>query len=123
MKITLNKSQKIIDFFEAIGVKKYFSTVHEQWQVGLTGAAINSIMMAARTIMAESGLGSRFWFKAALAACDASKATYKERIGTTPWRRMHGERGDVSRFRVFGCRAWGYLDSDRREVQAYGQCS
>jgi hypothetical protein len=50
--------------------------------------------------MAESGLGSRFWFKAALAGCDARNATYKpaerigSRFGTTPWRRMHGEMQD-----------------------------
>ena len=52
-----NRSQEIIDFFESVGVKNYFSTAHEQWQNGLAKAAINSIMMAARTIMAESGLG------------------------------------------------------------------
>jgi hypothetical protein len=28
---------------------------------------------------------------------------------------MHGEIRDVSRFRAFGCRAWVYLESDRRE--------
>jgi hypothetical protein len=97
-------------------VKNYFSTAHEQWLNGLAESAINSIMMAARTIMAESGHGGRFWFRAALAARDASNVTYKERIGTTPWRRMHGEMRDASRFRAaFGCRAWVYLDADRRK--------
>jgi hypothetical protein len=110
-----NKSQEIIDFFESIGVKNYSSIAHEQWQNGLAESAINSIMMAARTIRAESGLGGRFWFRAALAARDALNATYKERIGTIPWRRMYGEMRDVSRFRAFGCRAWVYLDADRRE--------
>ncbi len=108
-----NKSQEIIDFFESVGVENYFSTAHEQWQNGLAEAAINAIMMAARTIMAESGLGGRFWFRTALAARDARNATYKERIDTTPWRRMYGEMRDVSRFRAFGCRAWVYLDKDR----------
>ncbi len=42
-----NKSQEIVDFFESVGVKNYFSTAHEQWQNGLAEAAINSIMMAA----------------------------------------------------------------------------
>ena len=65
--------------------------------------------------MVESGLGGRFWFKSALAAVDARNATYKERIGTTPWRRMHGVMRDVSRFRAFGCRAWVHLNSERRE--------
>jgi hypothetical protein len=65
--------------------------------------------------MAESGLGGRFWFKSAVAGCDARNATFKERIGTTPWRIMHGEKRDVSRFRAFGCRAWVYLNAERRE--------
>ncbi len=64
--------------------------------------------------MAESGFGGRFWFRAALAR-DARNATYKARISTSLWRRMHGEMRDVSRFRAFGCRAWVYLDADRRE--------
>ena len=28
---------------------------------------------------------------------------------------MYGEKKDVSRFRAFGCRAWAYLDKQRRE--------
>ena len=28
---------------------------------------------------------------------------------------MYGEKKDVSRFRAFGCRAWVYLDKQRRE--------
>ena len=64
-----NKSQDIIDFFESVGAKKYFSTGYEQWQNGLPESAINSIMLIARTVMVESGLGGRFWFKAALAGC------------------------------------------------------
>ncbi len=58
----LAKKQEIIGFFESSGVKNYFSIPQEQWQNGLP-EAINSIMMVARTIMAESGLGGRFWFR------------------------------------------------------------
>jgi hypothetical protein len=79
-------------------------------------------MMAAGTITAESGLSGRFWFKAALAgqwrhvmlAMLQGAHRYKESISTTPWRQMHGEMRDVSRFRAFGCSAWVYLNSDRR---------
>ena len=110
-----NKSHEIIEYFESIGVKNYFSTAHEQWQNGLPESAINSIMMLSRTIMAESGLGGRFWFKSALAGCEARNVTYKERIGTTPWKLMHGSPRDVSKFRAFGCRAWVYLNSERRD--------
>jgi hypothetical protein len=116
-----NKSQAVIDFFESVGVKNYFSTSHEQWQNGLAEAAINSIMMISRTVMVESGMGGRFWFKSSLAAVDARNATYKGRIGTTPWRLMHGEMRDVSRFGAFGCRAWFHLNSERREKGKHTQ--
>ena len=40
-----NKSQEVVDFFESMGVKNYYSTAHEQWQNGLPEAAINPVMM------------------------------------------------------------------------------
>ncbi len=52
-----NKSQDIIDFFESVGVKNYFSTPCEQWQNGLPKSAINSIMLIEQTVMVESRLG------------------------------------------------------------------
>ena len=69
-------------------------------------------MMSARTVLAESGLGGRFWFKAANAGKDARNVTvtFKERIGMPPYQAMYGEEKDVSDFKAFGCRAWVYLD-------------
>ena len=98
-----------------MGVKNYYSTAHEQWQNGLPEAAINSVMMLSRTIMVESGLGGRFWFRSALAACEARKVTYKARIGTTPCKLNHAKKKDLSRFCAFGCRAWVHLNSGRKE--------
>jgi hypothetical protein len=71
--------------------------------------------MLSRTIMVESGLGGRFWFKSACVGCQARNVTYKARIGTTPWKAMHGEKKDLSRFRAFGCRVWVHLNSERRD--------
>ncbi len=79
-----NKSQEVVDFFESMGVKNYYSTMHEQWQNGLPECAINSVMMLSRTIIVESQLSGRFWFKSACVGCQARNVTYKARIGTTP---------------------------------------
>jgi hypothetical protein len=108
-----NKSMEIQEFFESIGVKNYFSTPHEQWQNGPAETTINSIMSIASTVMIESGLGGRFWFKAAMAGKDARNAVYKRRIKTSPHQAMYGEPKDVSRFRAFGCKAVVYLNKDR----------
>ena len=110
-----NKSHEIIDFIESKGLTNHFSAAYEQWQNGLAEASINSIMRLARTVMAESGLGGRFWFKAAEAGVDARNVTFKERLKETSWTRMYGEPKDVSRYRPFGCRAWVHLNSDRRD--------
>ena len=64
--------------------------------------------------MAESGLGGRFWFRAAEAGIDASNATFKARIGTTPHHLMYGQNKDVSGFLAFGCTAWVYIDPQHR---------
>jgi hypothetical protein len=67
-------------------------------------------MMIARTVMTESGLGARFWFKAASAGKDARNVTFEERI-----RMMHSGKRGFSDLRTFGCRTWVYLDKQRRE--------
>ena len=45
--------------------------------------------------MAETGLGGRFWFKAAKAGKDARNVCYKERIGMSQYQAMYGEKKDV----------------------------
>ena len=48
-----NKSHDIIEIFESVLVKNFFSTSTEQWQNGLAEAAVNSITMLSRAIMAD----------------------------------------------------------------------
>ena len=91
-----------MEFIQSTGARNHFSSSYEQWQNGLAEAAINSIMRLARTVMAESGLGGRFWFKAALAGKDARNVTYKQRLGQTPHSCIYGELKDASAHSVAG---------------------
>ncbi len=70
-------------------------------------------MLIARTVMAESGLGGRFWFKAATAGVDAHNLRFKARIGTTQHHLRSGQKKDFSGFWVFGCRASVCIGSER----------
>jgi hypothetical protein len=108
-----NKSQEIKDFFESKGIRNHFSIPHEQWQNGPAESTINSIILIARTVMVESGLGGRFWFRAATAGFDARNTTFKARIGITQHHLIYGQKKDVSSFLAFGCRAWVYIDPER----------
>ena len=102
------KSEEGMQFLEERGIRSHFSTPKEQWQNGAVESTINSIMLIARTVMAESGLGGRFWFKAATAGKDARNVAFKEHSKMTPYQAMYGEKKNVSDFRAFGCRAWVY---------------
>ncbi len=79
-----NKSQEVKEFFESKGIRNHFSTAREQWQNGPAEATINWIMLIARTVMVESGLGGRLWFRAAAAGIDARNATFKEWYHASP---------------------------------------
>ena len=46
--------------------------------------------------MAESGLGSQFWFSATMHGVNCGNATFKERLGTTPHKKLYGRKNDVS---------------------------
>jgi hypothetical protein len=55
-------------------------------------------MLIARTVMVESGMGGRFWFRWLLQALTPATATFKARIGTTQHHLMYGQKKDVSGF-------------------------
>jgi hypothetical protein len=74
---------QFLDSIQSKGIQNHFSTLKEQWPNGVAESTINSIMMIARTVMAESGLLGRVWFKAASVEKDARNVTYKKRIWMT----------------------------------------
>jgi hypothetical protein len=84
-----NISQEIQEFFTEKGVKSYFATPYEPWQDGLAKAGIKSVLVLARTKMAESesGLAGRFWYFAVNHGKNCRNVTFKYRLGTTPYAR------------------------------------
>ena len=72
-----HKSEDKLQLLDSRGIRSHFSTPNEHWQNGMAESAINSFMMITRTVMTESGLGGRFWFKAATAGKDARNVTFK----------------------------------------------
>ncbi len=107
-----NKSQEFQEFFESVGVRNHFSMPKEQWQNGAAESTINSIMLIASTVMAESGLGGQFWFKAAAAGTDVRNASFKAHIKASPHQALFRAPKDVSRFRAFRCKAVIYLNKE-----------
>jgi hypothetical protein len=82
-----------------MGVKNYFSAGYEPWQDGLAEASIKLTTILAKCGIADSGLGSPFWFSAAINGKDCRNATYKHRIRNTPYCLLYGEEKDLSKCR------------------------
>ncbi len=110
-----NMSKEIQEFFTDKGVKSYFSTSYEPWQDGLGEAGIESVLLLARTEMAESGLAGRYWFSAVNHGKNCLNVTFKYRLCTTPYARLYGMKKGVSKFRPFGCKAYVHLTNEGRE--------
>ena len=109
-----NTSKEIKEFFIEKGVGNYFSTPYEQWQ-NMAEFSIKSIMLLAKTEMAESGLAGRFWYSATDFGRSRRNATFKQRLGKTPHAKIFGIKKDVSKIRPFGCLAYLHLNKERRE--------
>ena len=104
------------DYIESIGAEDYFFVAYEQWSCRiLDWLAHAADEVSDRSQMAESGMGGRFWFRAIVSGKDARNATYHDRTGTTPHHFVFEKPRNVSKFRAFGCKAFMYLNKDRRE--------
>ena len=66
-------------------------------------------------VMADSGLGGRFWFASSTHGVNCRNATFNRRVGTTSYEKIFGVKKDLSKFRPFGCRAYMHLNKERRE--------
>ena len=53
-------------------------------QNGFAESSADSVNMLGRTVMAESGVGGRFWFSATMNGVNCRNTTFKKRLGTTP---------------------------------------
>ncbi len=60
-----NKSKVLSDYFTSKSVENYYATAFESHQDGLAEAGIKSVFTLARSGMAQSGLGGKYWFCAA----------------------------------------------------------
>ncbi len=85
-----NMFHEIQAFFTDKGIKSYFSTPYEPWQDGLGEAGIKSVLLLARTEMAESVLAGRYWFSAVNHGTNCRNVTFEYRLGTTSYARLYG---------------------------------
>jgi hypothetical protein len=86
-----SESKAILDYFTSMVVENYYATAFESHQDGLVEAGIKTVFTLARSGMARSRLGEKY-FCAVTYGKDCQNVTYKERIKNTPWGLLYGEK-------------------------------
>ena len=89
------KSEEMMQFLESKGIHSHFSIPKKLWQNGAAESTINSRMMSARTVMTESGLGGRFWFKAGRSGATTSRCGWTLSSSSPRPPFFEGTRADI----------------------------
>ena len=94
---------------------KYSSTYTPQ-QNQTAERANRTVLSCARTMLIAADLPKKYWGYAVLYACDVLLCTPRSRLNNkTPYELLFGNAPDISHFRTFGCKAWGWVPKALRK--------
>lgn len=97
------------------GVLHEKSAPYTPEQNGAAERLNRTLVERVRAMLYESGLSKRFWAEAVKTACWVRNRSPVKGAAVTPYERMWGRQPDVSRMRVFGCRAFAFVPAELRK--------
>ena len=99
-----------------MGFTTKYSSTYTPEQNATAERANGSILSCARTLLHAASLPKRYWPYAVLYAADIYNCNGRVRLqGKTPYEMLRGKAPNVSRFRVFGCKAWALVPKAKRK--------
>jgi hypothetical protein len=108
-------SAKFKRFLESSGIEHDLSAPDTPMQNGRAERFNRTIMEKALSMLHFAGLSHGFWKLAVEAALHVYNRTPKRRLNwRTPIAMWNGSKLDVSYFRIFGCRAFVYMQKENR---------
>ncbi|KAJ9566973.1 hypothetical protein OSB04_002939 [Centaurea solstitialis] len=109
------RNSKLQSFLEHVGISHNFSAVRTPQQNGVVERKNRTLVEAARSMMAHSGVPKSFWAEAVATACYTQNRTLiVKRIGKTAYEMIEKCRSDIKHLRVFGCKC--YILNDRDDL-------
>ncbi|KAJ9538656.1 LOW QUALITY PROTEIN: hypothetical protein OSB04_031389 [Centaurea solstitialis] len=96
-----------------VGISHNFSAVRTPQQNGVVERKNRTLVEAARSMMAHSGVPQSFWAEAVLTACYTQNRTLiVKRTGKTAYEMVERRKPNIDYFRVFGCKCYVLNDPD-----------
>jgi histone deacetylase 1/2 len=98
--------QKLNSFFQKVGISHLVSCPHAHHQNGPDERKHRHIIEVSLSLLAYASMPLKFWDEAFLTAVYLINRLPSKVIDSqTPLERLHGDKGDYSFLRIFGC-AW-----------------
>ncbi|GJQ73083.1 hypothetical protein Trydic_g1713 [Trypoxylus dichotomus] len=102
-------------FCEEKGISLELTVPYTPEQNGVSARMNRTLLEKARTMMLGTNLPKNLWNEAILAAVYLLNRSLTSALGnTTPAELWHGEKRNISKFRVFGCTAYLHTSKDLR---------
>ncbi|KAJ9544876.1 hypothetical protein OSB04_024583 [Centaurea solstitialis] len=107
------RNAKLHSFLEDVGISHNFSAVRTPQQNGVVERKNRTLVEAARSMMAHSGVPQSFWAEAVSTACYTQNRTLiVKRTGKTTYEMVKQRMPNIDYFRVFGCKCYVLNDRD-----------
>ncbi|KAJ9561441.1 hypothetical protein OSB04_006601 [Centaurea solstitialis] len=107
------RNAKPQSFLEDVGISHNFSAVRTPQQNGVVERKNRTLVEAARSMMAHSGVPQSFWAEAVSTACYTQNRTLiVKRTGKTAYEMVEQRKPNIDYFRVFGCKCYVLNDRD-----------
>ncbi|KAJ9566126.1 hypothetical protein OSB04_002092 [Centaurea solstitialis] len=98
------RNVKLQYFLEEVGISHNFSAVRTPQQNGVVERKNRTLVEAARSMMAHSGVPPSLWAEAVSTACFTQNRTLiVKRTGKTAYEMVNKRKPNIKFFRVFGC--------------------
>ncbi|KAI3770544.1 hypothetical protein L6452_01680 [Arctium lappa] len=107
------KNNTLQDFYDSQGIQQQFSAARTPQQNGVVERRNRTLVEAARSMLAYSGLPLSHWAEEVSTACHTqNRSILHRRFNKTPYELMNGIKPNVKYFKSFGCKCYVLNDRD-----------
>ncbi|QRW10540.1 Copia-like polyprotein/retrotransposon [Ceratobasidium sp. AG-Ba] len=104
------------EYFRKHGIARQKTEAHSSQSNGVAERAIRTLNDRQRSMREDAGMSDAYWGYAILHAANIWNMTPKKALGgRTPDEVFTGIKPDVSRLRIFGCKAWARVPDEKRQ--------
>ncbi|KAI3757928.1 hypothetical protein L6452_05472 [Arctium lappa] len=112
------KSNTLQAFYDSQGIQQQFFVARTPQQNGVVERRNRTLVEAARSMLAYSGLPLSHWAEAVSTACHTqNRSIMHRRFNKTPYELMNGIKPNVKYFKSFGCKC--YILNDRDNLNKF----